>query len=196
MTHAETYWLEQSYWKDVRLNRNSFGKVSPGGALVPSLKLLIYMLDFCVLCVGVITKVSPRALRFCPKGFLNSALSDMSGRQSRRCKALNGVFFFCPCSFFFWSQLRSSQKQFVAESGWKSCFTLQTCCVKHIESAISHSYEHNFDSWWCYEFTCAAIFHQSVSINLMKHLIVPELWQLALFWVFSERLLPFSRTFK
>lgn len=33
MTHAELYWLEQDYWKDVRLNRNSFGEVSLGGCL-------------------------------------------------------------------------------------------------------------------------------------------------------------------
>lgn len=70
-------------------------------ALVASLKRIIYVLDFCALSVGVITKVSPRTLWF----FLNSALSYMSGRHNIWCKSLNGVVF---ALALFLSLLRSS----------------------------------------------------------------------------------------
>lgn len=52
MTHAVLYWLQWGYWKDVRLNRNSFGKVSPGGSLGGFIKTYH-------LCVGFLRSLCP-----------------------------------------------------------------------------------------------------------------------------------------
>lgn len=123
-------------------------------ALVASLKRIIYVLDFCALSVGVITKVSPRTLWF----FLNSALSYMSGRHNIWCKSLNGVVF---ALALFWVC-------------WEVHFTTPGFTIKQQKTDTlykTHSEykwtlcEHNLDSWWCCKCICAVIFHQSISIN-------------------------------
>lgn len=62
-------------------------------AVVASLKLIIYTLDFCTLRHGAITEVSPRTRRFVPTGFFNSAFGYMSGRHNTLCKSLYGLHF-------------------------------------------------------------------------------------------------------
>lgn len=96
-------------------------------ALVASLKLIIYMLDFCALSVGAITKIRPRTLWFCPKGFLNSALSYMSGGHNIWCNALNGALS-CPWSFL--SRLSNSLYNTSFYQQWKNLLNITDTLYK------------------------------------------------------------------
>lgn len=84
MTHAGRHRLQQGDRKHVRLDRNTFGEVSPGGgAAVASLKLIIYVLDSCAAGVRLVREHGV----FSPGGlFFNS------GRRNIWCRALNGAF--------------------------------------------------------------------------------------------------------
>ena len=188
MTHTEMYWLEQRYWKDVRLNRNSFRNVSPGGCCGDFIKTYHLYVGF--LCTKWSShKVSTGSLGF----FLHKV--TMSGRDKITLMPLMVYFLFQPFwvswenSFYnpnvFFPFLFFSFPFFFffflnQKCSWNISFTSQTLCVKHIESTISLCRLYQLWHSWqlmIFQFTCAVIFHQSISINLMK------LCQLALLWV-------------